>query len=166
MLEVFKLHSDANKWNASSFEHIKRVSNTKVGEVGQDFIEKLATELGYICKFPINKAGKRSKQNPWDVEINGVQFELKTATEDTSAVLWRKCHKRYANMIGVLSFAREIANLSKSGVEREWAGKHTLNLHGRSSAERSSLKPLPLEFGKIFYTPIFGMSFLTPLVMN
>ncbi len=84
MLEVFKLHNDASKWNNASFEHIKRVSNTKVGEVGQDFIEKLCEALEYECIFPLNKKGARAKQNPWDIQINNVQFELKTATEDVS----------------------------------------------------------------------------------
>ncbi len=30
------------------------------------------------------KKGVRAKQNPWDIQINGVQLELKTATEDVS----------------------------------------------------------------------------------
>lgn len=84
MMEVFKLHNDSNKWDNASFEHIKRVSNTKVGEVGQDFIEKLCDALKYKCIFPLNKKGARAKQNPWDIQINDVQFELKTATEDVS----------------------------------------------------------------------------------
>lgn len=84
MQEILAGHNDADKWNASTFEHIKRISNTKVGEVGQDFIEKLCDELGYTCVFPLNKKGVRAKQNPWDIQIDDVQFELKTATEDVS----------------------------------------------------------------------------------
>ena len=84
MLEVFQKHNDASKWRKASFEHIKRVSNTKVGEIGQDFIEKLCEVLDYSCIFPLNKHGVRAKQNPWDIEINGIKFELKTATEDVS----------------------------------------------------------------------------------
>lgn len=84
LLEVLSNHNDANKWNESTFEHIKRVSNTKVGEVGQDFVEQLCINLGYECIFPLNKKGARAKQNPWDIQINGVQLELKTATEDVS----------------------------------------------------------------------------------
>ena len=37
LIAVLETHNDANKWNDSPFEHIKRVSNTKVGEIGQDF---------------------------------------------------------------------------------------------------------------------------------
>lgn len=84
LLEVLGNHGDASKWNEATFEHIKRVSNTKVGEVGQDFIEKLCDDLSYECVFPLNKKGVRAKQNPWDIQIDGVQLELKTATEDVS----------------------------------------------------------------------------------
>jgi len=39
MLRVLDEHEDANKWNDSVFERIKRISNTKVGSIGQNFIE-------------------------------------------------------------------------------------------------------------------------------
>jgi len=31
----------------------------------------------------LNKNQKRATQSPWDIQINNVKFELKTATEDT-----------------------------------------------------------------------------------
>ena len=94
MQEILATHNDADKWNDSNFEHIKRISNTKVGEVGQDFIEKLCDEIGHNCMFPLNKKGVRAKQNPWDIQIDDVQFELKTATEDISGV-FQFNHIRY-----------------------------------------------------------------------
>ena len=84
LLKVLKQHSDSDKWNGSIFEHAKRVSNTKVGDIGQDFIEEYAQKSGFACEFPLNKRGNRAKQNPWDIRINGIEFELKTATEDVS----------------------------------------------------------------------------------
>ena len=34
------------------------------------------------CAFPTKADGGRSRNSPWDVRIEGVAFELKTATED------------------------------------------------------------------------------------
>jgi hypothetical protein len=81
LLGVVAKYQDANKWIDSDFESVKRLSNSKVGDVGQDFIEELCNKFGFSCEFPETK-GKRARQCPWDVKIEGVEFELKTATED------------------------------------------------------------------------------------
>ncbi len=94
LIKVLQSHQDSSKWIEAPFEHIKRVSNTKVGEVGQDFVEQLSISLGYECVFPINKRGARAKQNPWDISIEGVEFELKTATEDVNGA-FQFNHLRY-----------------------------------------------------------------------
>lgn len=75
---------DNPKWKEGDFIDIKIVSNTKVGSVGQDFIEGLCNALSIPLSFPVRKDNTRMTQNPWDIEIYGVKFELKTATEDTS----------------------------------------------------------------------------------
>jgi len=84
LMNVIENHKDANKWIKSEHEAIKRVSNTKVGSIGEEFIEKLCEEYQLKCNFPIDANGKRSKQSPWDIEIENVKIELKTATEDVS----------------------------------------------------------------------------------
>lgn len=84
LLSVLERHGDADKWKGADFERIKRISNSKVGEVGQDFIERLCRCVGLSIAFPESDKGKRLKQSPWDVSIEGVKFELKTATEDVS----------------------------------------------------------------------------------
>lgn len=94
MLEAFKKYADANKWIDATYEHIKRISNSNVGAVGQDFIENLACAYEFQCEFPINTQGKRKKQSPWDIQINGVKFELKTATEDVGGA-YQFNHIRY-----------------------------------------------------------------------
>lgn len=76
-------NADNPKWKEGNFVDIKTVSNTKVGSVGQDFIESLCAALSIACKFPVNEDGKRLTQSPWDIDILDVKFELKTATEDT-----------------------------------------------------------------------------------
>jgi len=67
---------------------------TKVGDVGQEFIEELCNQLGLDCHFPLNKKGIRAKQSPWDIQINGIKFELKTASEDVSGA-FQFNHIRY-----------------------------------------------------------------------
>lgn len=79
---VLAEYADADKWIGSPFERIKRISNTKVGDIGQDFIEKLCGKLGFECVFPLDRKGKRARTEAWDIRIEGITFEVKTATED------------------------------------------------------------------------------------
>ena len=76
-------HKNHSKWESGDFIGIKSISNTKVGAVGQDFIESLCDSLNITTVFPLNNINKRATQSPWDIQINNVKFELKTATEDT-----------------------------------------------------------------------------------
>lgn len=75
-------YADDDKWVGAPFENIKRISNTKVGSVGQEFVERLCDEVGFAIEFPTGAGGKRSPTSPWDIRIEGVSFEVKTATED------------------------------------------------------------------------------------
>lgn len=79
---VIEKHSNDKKWALGDFVGIKILSNTKVGSVGQDFIESLCGILQVPILFPINKSSKRMTQNPWDIKLHDITFELKTATED------------------------------------------------------------------------------------
>ena len=81
--DVIESHDDARKWIGSPFEHIKRISNSKVGAVGQSFVEKLCEVIGFDHEPFRNQKGKRTTTGDWDIEIEGVSFEVKTATEDT-----------------------------------------------------------------------------------
>jgi hypothetical protein len=75
---------DDTKWDHALFHKIKTISNSKVGSVGQAFIERLCDELKMPCSFPINAKGERVTQSSWDIKIADIEFELKTATEDTN----------------------------------------------------------------------------------
>jgi len=75
---------DNPKWREGNFIGIKTVSNTKVGNIGQDFIEGLCVALSIPCVFPLREDKTRMNQSPWDIAIYDIKFELKTATEDTS----------------------------------------------------------------------------------
>lgn len=81
-IKALEKNVDNPKWKEGAFIGIKTVSNTKVGCVGQDFIENLCNELLIPCNFPLSTLNIRLKQSSWDIEIGGVKFELKTATED------------------------------------------------------------------------------------
>jgi len=76
-------YSDHPQWNESDFESIKRISNTKVGQVGEDFIESLCKDLQIETEFPLHEKGGRKKRSSWDIKIMSVTFEVKTATLDT-----------------------------------------------------------------------------------
>ena len=76
LTQILSKYTDDDKWIGAPFEHIKRISNSHVGSVGQDFVKSLCNALGYECEMPVDKRG------PWDLRIKGVEFEVKTATED------------------------------------------------------------------------------------
>ena len=84
LLAAIGKNSDSDKWIDAPFEQIKRISNTKVGSVGQSFLESLAEALQIETAFPLNDSGERKTQSPWDISLEGIKFELKTATEDTT----------------------------------------------------------------------------------
>lgn len=68
-------YPNSSKWFSGDFIGIKTVSNTNVGNVGEDFI------LNY-CKLLGLSAEKSPNRTSWDIKINGITYELKTATED------------------------------------------------------------------------------------
>lgn len=81
---VIDRHKNNPIWDTGHFSDIKRISNTKVGTVGQEFIESACNELGISYSLPMNEQTQRaSKRSPWDIKIHNIEFELKTATEDT-----------------------------------------------------------------------------------
>lgn len=73
-----------DQWLDQRFEPIKRTTNTGVGVIGQLFIERMCQAYGFAVQFPSRPDGARLNQSPWDIQIEGRKFELKTATLDTS----------------------------------------------------------------------------------
>jgi len=80
--DVLRENNNHSKWNSGDFKDIKLLANTKVGDVGEAFIARLCDELGITYEFPLNEKGEHARTSPWDIKINGITFELKTATED------------------------------------------------------------------------------------
>ncbi len=83
-VQVLEEHQDDRKWDDALFGRIKRISNTKVGDVGEVFIQRLCGLLLLSFSFPQTAEGRRRARSPWDVKIEDIEFELKTATEDTN----------------------------------------------------------------------------------
>ena len=78
MLEVIRDHSPASKWSGATLEPFRQVANTNRGDIGEDFIVR------YLEHFGIAAAKSESRVHPWDLEIDGLKFEVKTASEDRS----------------------------------------------------------------------------------
>ena len=77
-------YKNNSKWDHGDFREIKTVSNSDVGSVGQDFIECLCSAYEIEHAPPQKEDGSIKKQSSWDLEVNGIKFELKTASEDVS----------------------------------------------------------------------------------
>ncbi len=74
-INSIKQFPNAEKWATGMFGAIKTVSNTSVGNVGEHFITEYAEQLG----FEVIPSKNRTS---WDIQINGIRYEIKTATED------------------------------------------------------------------------------------
>ena len=78
MKDIILRYRNAGKWVAAPLSRVKTLSNSHVGDVGQDFVREWCVELGLECE------GAPNKQHPWDARIEGITFEIKTATEDVN----------------------------------------------------------------------------------
>ena len=84
MISAINSYKNDDKWENALFKGIKLVSNTAVGSVGQTFVRNVCDELGIDNEPPITAKGKEAYNSPWDLKIQDVTFEIKTASEDTS----------------------------------------------------------------------------------
>lgn len=78
MKGVIATYANNPKWVDAPLGDIKILSNTHVGSVGQDFIKQWCRIEDLDWKLP------ESPQSPWDIQIESVTFEVKTATEDVN----------------------------------------------------------------------------------
>ncbi len=68
-------------WGGERFEKVKGVmSNTHIGELGENFVEELLKESK---KFNVVERPP-SKRGEYDIMVDGIKFEIKTATMDIS----------------------------------------------------------------------------------
>lgn len=156
--DALAAHHNHMKWDNAHFGAIKTISNTKVGSVGQDFIEKLCNELNIKIVFPINYDNKRLSQSPWDIEINKIKFELKTATEDVSGSFQFnhvRYHRKYEALLclGVSPNDLFFGVWSKADVTTGKAGNLVTMEKGANASYKLTKRPDQLysigEFEKI-----------------
>ena len=76
MLEVIKEHTPASKWSGALLEPFRQVANTNRGDIGEEFVAR------YLDQFEIPVVRSESRIHPWDLDIAGLKFEVKTASED------------------------------------------------------------------------------------
>ena len=96
MNNVVSGYGNATKWQGSALGDVKLLSNTHVGNVGQDFIRDWCQAEGISWK------DAPSKQSSWDAEIDGKRYEIKTATEDTNGNFQFNHIRHHRNYDGVL----------------------------------------------------------------
>jgi hypothetical protein len=78
LIKVAKEKHVDKKWTNQPLYLIKILPNTSKGDLGEDFIEEYAKELGFEVE------DKKSNKGDYDKKINGKKFEIKFATEDIS----------------------------------------------------------------------------------
>lgn len=142
-------HTNDPKWDEGKFSGIKTISNTKVGAVGEDFIEGLCGNLKLKCEFPLNAKMERAKQSPWDIKINGVTFELKTATEDISGSFQFnhiRYHREYEAVLclGVTPDKLYFSLWSKAEITTAKAGKLVSMEKSANASYKLTKKPADL----------------------
>jgi len=134
---------DDSKWDGAILGKIKTISNTKVGSVGQRFIEELCKQLSIPCSFPL------STQSPWDIEIRNIKFELKTATEDISGKFQFNHVRYHRHYQGLLCLGVSPANLyfgvwSKADVTTGKAGNLVTMEKGANASFKLTKAPSQL----------------------
>ena len=77
MLEVIEEHTPASKWSGAMLEPFRQVANTNRGDIGEEFVAR------YLDQFEIPVIRSESRIQPWDLDIAGLKFEVKTASEDS-----------------------------------------------------------------------------------
>ena len=66
-----------NVWVKGAFMQIRALTPDTRGELGEEFVERLLVSLGYTVER--SNVTDRTKKH-WDLRVNGVALEIKTAT--------------------------------------------------------------------------------------
>ncbi|MCY3742888.1 MAG: hypothetical protein OXH00_17885 [Candidatus Poribacteria bacterium] len=78
MQKIIEGYANNPKWLNVPLGGIKTLSNTHVGKVGEDFIKM------WCQKHHLKWSSPSSTQSPWDIRIESITFEIKSATEDVN----------------------------------------------------------------------------------
>ena len=78
MTKVIEGYANNPKWRNAPLGRIKTLSNTHVGKAGEAFIKQWCEAHNLAWESPA------SHKSPWDIRIESITFEIKTATEDVN----------------------------------------------------------------------------------
>ncbi|MDA8031469.1 MAG: hypothetical protein MPK62_10180 [Alphaproteobacteria bacterium] len=79
MLSVIDRHrKKESAWEGATFEYVKYISNTNKGNLGEQFAYEM-----FNLVFPEGEiVWKDHSRDDYDIMVNGIKFEVKTATQD------------------------------------------------------------------------------------
>ena len=78
LLKIASRYTIHPKWDNATFQQIKAVPNTNIGDLGEEFVSDYCKALGFIIEV------KKTRLGSFDRMINSKRVEIKTATEDVS----------------------------------------------------------------------------------
>lgn len=132
MQSVITRYSNNPKWIDAPLGDIKTLSNTHIGDVGQDFVKEWCRNLG------LSWEGSGSRQSPWDARIEGITFEVKTATEDINGNFQfnHVRHHRHYQALLCLGIAPDavLFDAWRKGIVSEDRAGHLVSMDRGSSA--------------------------------
>lgn len=146
MQEIIAQYDNNPKWRDAPLGDVKRLSNTHIGDIGQDFVREWCAIHG------LTWIGADGRHSPWDAKIEGFTFEVKTATEDVSGGFQFnhvRHHREYQGLlcIGISPDAIVFDAWTKGDVAESRAGKLVTMDRGSSatfklSKRRESLRSI------------------------
>ncbi len=140
---VIATYANNPKWVDAPLGDIKILSNTHVGDAGQDFIKEWCRIQNLAWETP------ESSQSPWDIQIESITFEVKTATEDVTGKFQFnhiRHHRPYQALL-VLGIAPDkiLFNIWRKGdIVEGKAGNLTTMDKGSSATFKLTKKPSDL----------------------
>ena len=78
LLKIASRYTIHHKWDNATFQQIKAVPNTNIGDLGEEFVSDYCKALGFTIGV------KKTRLGSFDRMINSKRVEIKTATEDVS----------------------------------------------------------------------------------
>ena len=159
MQKIIEQYQNDPKWNNAPLGGVKLLSNTHIGDIGQDFVRDWCNVLS------LDWEGAQGRQSPWDAKIEGFTFEIKTATEDLSGSFQFnhiRHHRSYQGLlcIGIAPDAVLFDAWRKGEISEGIAGNLVTMDRGSSATfkltkQRSILRPIA-EFQKRLMAVIGG----------
>ncbi len=143
MQDIIASYKNDDKWVGAPLGDIKVLNITHRGNVGQDFIRQWCQSNNMECELP------DSNFSPWDIRIESVTFEVKTATQDVNGVFQFnhiRHHRDYQALLclGITPDEIRFGVWRKGDVSEGNAGKLVTMDKGSSATFKLTKKPCEL----------------------